>query len=147
MGFDLIPIRTNGQIADVSWWNTIRQYLINYFPNIGAQTVFTIANNQSSPANITGLVLDKTLYGFYKIQYTYFRQTSSENERVYGYINCHYNSITDVWTCDDKQDGGDLGWVGFDVSGQQLQYTSSNMSGTGYVGTLTYKIENSFNIE
>jgi hypothetical protein len=147
MGFDAIPIRTNGQIADVSWWNTIRQYLINYFPGLDIQTLFTIANNQSAAANITDLVLDKTTYGFYKIAYTYYRSTNTNNQRVFGYLFAHFNASTDAWTLDDKQDGGDIGGVEFSISGEQIKYTSDNMSGTGYVGKLTYKIENAFNIE
>lgn len=148
MSFNSIPIRQNADISDTSWWNTIRTELINFFGG-GAipQTVFTIANNQSSAADITGLVLDKASYGFYKIPYTYFRRTDSANERVYGVIYCHYNVETDTWTLDDKPEGGDLGGVEFSISGQQIQYASSNMAGASYEGTLTYKIENAFGIE
>jgi hypothetical protein len=100
----------------------------------------SIANNQASPANLTGLTLDYTTYQSVKIYFEIKRTTSTSQRISNGYLTATYNSISGVWsiTPGGTFDGDDPG-VAFDVSGQQITYTSDNQSGANYVGQIKLK--------
>jgi len=93
------------------------------------ETQFTIANNQSSVADITGLVFDSDDVGAAFITYWVQRKHTSPNSEVVeaGEIYVSYSS-TDDWSL-TRNSVGDAGLtITIDTDGQ-LQYTSSNISG------------------
>lgn len=49
---------------------------------ISRKTTFTLANNQSSVANVTGLVFDKTVYRSVHIRYQIYRSASGGSTRA-----------------------------------------------------------------
>ena len=65
--FAAIPARLNDQQTDASWWNILATAGINIETILGigggaiTETTFSFANNQSSPANVTGLLFDHTV--------------------------------------------------------------------------------------
>jgi len=116
---------------------------------IVSQTSFTIANNQSSAANITGLIFNPTLFRGVKIEYSIYRQTdtASSARAQIGQLRFVYNTQAASWLLSDDFAGQDAG-VTFEVddSTGQVRYTSSDISGTGYVGSLKYSVIKTFGV-
>jgi hypothetical protein len=116
---------------------------------IVSQTSFTIANNQSSAANITGLVFDPTLFRGIEIKYSIYRQTDTalSAKAQMGQLRFVYNTQAASWAMSDDYAGQDAG-VEFsidDVSGQ-IKYISSDITGANYVGTLKYSLTKTFGV-
>lgn len=116
---------------------------------IVSQTSFSIANNQTSAANITGLVFNPSLFRSVKLEYSLYRQTDdalSARAQV-GQLRFVYNTQAATWLLSDDFAGQDAG-VSFevdDITGQ-VKYTSSNISGANYVGTLKYSVIKTFGV-
>lgn len=150
MSFSDIPVRSNSQTVDASWWNTIRTALVNVFGSgLTTETQFTIANNQGAAADVTGLVFDKDSLVQVRIEYRLMQRDDAENRVTYGQLVAFYNSEDDSWTLDDNPDGGDLSGVTFsiddaDTSAAQIQYTSDDMSGGNEARTMRHKVVLSF---
>lgn len=116
---------------------------------IVSQTSFTIVNNQSTPANITGLIFNPTLFRGVKIEYSIYRQTDTASSAVaqMGQLRFVYNTQAGVWLTSDDYAGQDAG-VTFtiDNTSGQIQYTSTDITGTNYVGTLKYSLIKTFGV-
>lgn len=100
----------------------------------------TIANNQVAAANVTGLSLDSSSYKSVKIFFELRRKTDTTELVSNGYLTAIYKDSTAAWdiTGEGTIDGDDDG-VSFSMSGANVQYTSSNMSGGNYTGTMRIK--------
>lgn len=145
--FSSIPIRSNADtgLVDASWWNTIRTALVNYVGAGGMEeTQFTIADNQSSYQDVTGLLLDSTLTRAAQIQYTIYRTNGSAERREMGIIFCFYKAVAAVWSFevnswgDDSLGNGTISAPLNLTSAGQVQYKSDSMGGT-YSGKIRYK--------
>lgn len=116
---------------------------------IVSQTSSTIVNNQSTPANITGLIFNPTLFRGVKIEYSIYRQTDTASSAVaqMGQLRFVYNTQAGVWLTSDDYAGQDAG-VTFtiDNTSGQIQYTSTDITGTNYVGTLKYSLIKTFGV-
>ena len=105
----------------------------------------TIANNQSSLANITGLILDTSLGTSFDVAVEITRQTGSGFRKCMGSLKCYYDSnalamkITPVFYGDDAVVDFDAAQIGVTTQ-YQLKYKSDNMSGTGYAGTIKFAL-------
>jgi hypothetical protein len=109
---------------------------------------FTIANNQASAANVTGLVIDPGTYRGAFIDYSIYRQTDTGSSALaeIGQLRLVYNTQATTWHLSDDFSGHNAG-VTFSVSGSgQIQYTSTNIAGANYAGTLKYNIRNQFGV-
>lgn len=143
--FDAIPIRDNGLTeVDASWWNSIRTALINAFGDqINAQTPFTIADDQSSLADIAGLVFDEAEVIFFKMRYSIFRTDGSSPRRETGIFEAAWDEATSSWLYKREAISGNALNMGADslqiTAAGQVQYKSDSMGGT-YSGTIVYKI-------
>lgn len=120
---------------------------------IVSQTSFSIANNQSAPANITGLIFNPALFRGVKIDYSIYRQTDTlgSARAQMGQLRFVYNTQEAKWLLSDDFAGQDAA-VTFevdDVSGQ-VKYTSSDLdlanSNPNYVGTLKYSLIKTFGV-
>lgn len=120
---------------------------------IVSQSSFSIANDQSSPADITGLVFNPALFRGVKIDYSIYRQTDTlgSARAQMGQLRFIYNTQEAKWLLSDDFAGQDSG-VTFeidDVSGQ-VKYTSSDLdpanSNPNYVGTLKYSVIKTFGV-
>lgn len=142
---DLIPLRSNADDVDSSWWNSIRTaigamlgYGITY-----SSTPFTIADNQSSYADITGLVFDKDSYQAVKVWYTIFRTDATTPRREVGFFWLMYDS-TNGWTLSRTSEiPGSMDALNIAdslavTSAGQVQYKSDSMGGT-YQGFMQWK--------
>jgi hypothetical protein len=116
---------------------------------IASQSTFTIANNQSSATNITGLLFNPSLFRGIKIEYSIYRQTdtASSARAQMGQLRFVYNTQAGVWYMSDDYAGQNAG-VEFSIDNAtgQIQYTSTNISGTNYVGTLKYSLSKTFGV-
>lgn len=115
---------------------------------IASQVTFTIANNQSSLANITGLLFNPATFRGIKIEYSIYRQTdtASSARAQIGQLRFVYNTQAATWYMSDDYAGQDAG-VTFSITpAGQIQYTSTNITGTNYVGTLKYSLIKTFGV-
>ncbi len=97
-----------------------------------------ILNNQSSPLDIEGLLLNSATYKSVKIFFEVFRKTSASEIVANGFLTATYKTGTGSWdiTPEGTFDGDNHGLT-FSVSAAgQVKYVSSNMSGTGYGGKI-----------
>lgn len=113
------------------------------------QTSFSILNNQSSPANITGLVFDPTLFRGVELKYSIYRQTDTalSAKAQMGQLRFVYNTQAASWLMSEDFAGQNAG-VEFsidDVTGQ-ITYVSSDITGTNYTGTLKYSLIKTFGV-
>jgi len=154
--FDTIPVRSNGDITPVtaSWWNIIRTQLVAFEALFGggatAEAQFTVANNQSSAADVTDMVLDKTTYAGGLIWYSVAVRDDTEGRRETGFIHITYEAETDAWDVsqETKVSIGTISGVVFTItSAGQVQYTSANLTGGGYTGKMRWKFLDTFAIE
>lgn len=96
------------------------------------QGSFTVANNQSSPANVTDFVLNPAEGEFAKVDYSIVRKHTSPDTylRESGLFYIQYNDDTSTWTITGETFAGTDAEVDLSVSGNQVQYESSNITGT-----------------
>lgn len=140
--FSSIPVRENSDDVDASWWNTIRTKLVTFFgAGINDPQTFTIADNQSSYADITGLLLDSSTYTYYEVFYTIIRSDGTNKRRERGFLYFSYDS-QNGWAMNRDSGNADALNMGVDsiaLSSEQAQYKSDSMGGT-YAAQLTWQI-------
>jgi len=104
------------------------------------ETQATIANNQTTFADVIGLVFDSSVTTSAQATYVIERNTDSITKLVEtGTIRVFYNSQTDDWDM-DRTFTGDAEMTDIDIdSDGQVQYKSSNESGSNYIGTIIFK--------
>lgn len=125
---------------------TAIQTMLKIGPSVNPFT-FAIVNNQASAIDVTGVVFDKTKQKAVNFKMYLYRVSSLENLLEVGDLWMVYNAGTDTWSAEVQSLGSDAG-VTFTVTATgQLQYTSTNVSGTGYVGTLTLAHEKQVNFD
>lgn len=147
-----LAIRENGKKIYASWFNDIRTKLLQIFGS-GAvsETQFTIADNQSTYQNVTGLIFDKDVVQAVKVEYTIYRTNGSSTERrEVGTLTCTYKPVAAAWTWARVTDTEDEA-LGIDdglkvTTAGQVQYKSDSVGGT-YVGKMRYKVLTSFDKE
>lgn len=108
----------------------------------------SIANNQSSPANVTGLLLDGAVTRSFIVDYAIYRKTDTASSAVAeaGQLRGVYNTQSSTWLMSTDYSGQDSG-VSFSIlSSGQVQYTSSNIAGANYTGSLKCSIRKTFDI-
>lgn len=107
------------------------------------QTVSSIANNVSSPAAVTGLAFNPTLVQGAIVQYAVYRVTGGAGamEAVEtGIMYPGYLPVAGTW--DLPIAGGQGAGVTFTINTNgQVLYTSTNFTGSGYVGTITFRAQ------
>jgi hypothetical protein len=96
-----------------------------------------IANNQSSVTDITGMVLNDSLYRGFTIDYLIWRATDINSKTQYGQLRATYNANTSTWYLSDNYTGENAG-VEFSIALNQVQYTSTNLTGADYNGYIKF---------
>lgn len=109
----------------------------------GGQENFTIANNQSSPANVTGLLLNNAEVRSALVEWNVTRITTSTGA-VARVQRGSFFVVWDgtAWAMTLGPDSGTYAGVDFDIdpSTGQVTYVSDNQSGTPSISTLSYNI-------
>jgi hypothetical protein len=99
---------------------------------------FSLANNISTLTNISGLSFNPSSFLSFGIEYTIVRSTSTQRVCSIGRLSGVYNSASSSWALVEDYAGDNVG-IDFSItSSGQVQYKSSNLSGTSYVGVLKY---------
>jgi hypothetical protein len=106
------------------------------------QTSFTLTNNQSSAANITGLIFDPIGTKAFFLDYFIYRSTGSSGVAQSGQLRGVYNSFTSTWLMSDDYSGENAGITFSILSSGQIQYTSTNIVGS--TSTLKYAPRKTF---
>lgn len=108
----------------------------------GTETQFTLANNQGSQADVTGLVISESTYRAVEIKYTIERRDDTQGFRQMGKLICTFDQFAATWSLADIIDAGSSGptsGVIFAITPSgQITYSSDNFAGTNYVGKLRY---------
>lgn len=105
-------------------------------------TTFTIANNTVSLTNVTGLSFSGIDFRGVIIDYTVYRKTDTALSGVaqIGELKAVFNTQSSTWLMSDTYSGQNSG-VTFSMTALgQIQYTSTNITGATYAGTMTYSI-------
>jgi hypothetical protein len=109
---------------------------------------FTIVNAQLSPANITGLLFDPIVTRSFSLDYVIYRQTDTASSAVAqtGQLRGVYNTQAAIWLMSDDFSGQNAA-VTFSIQPSgQIQYTSSDITGANYIGSLKYNIRKTFGV-
>lgn len=143
-----IPIRSNGQTVDASWWNIIRTILIDVFASIiPNEFQVTIANNAGATA-ISGLIFSSGTTHAVRLITTIYRQTDAPTQiRSFTKLFATFKP-TAGWAIDYQHIGDDPG-VTFTINTTtgQISYASTNIAGANYVGKMRYKTTDTFSVE
>jgi hypothetical protein len=102
---------------------------------------FSVSNNQAVAANITGLAFDSASVRSAIIQYSIYRVTNSNELAETGQLFLIYKNNANTWTVSRQFFGDDAGVTISITTGGQLQYTSTNVTGTGYSGEMTFRAQ------
>lgn len=110
-----------------------------YIESSSVQTA-SILNNTASPTAVTGMLLNGSSYKGAVISYVVDRSTSLSQVVETGTLRAVFKSTTSTWYLDNTalEDAG----VDFTInSSGQILYTSTNISGTSYTGTIIWNLE------
>lgn len=100
-----------------------------------------IANNQAAQADVLNFPqFDSSLVVSVEFLYSIFRRTDSGNKKETGRVYMTWNPDTSTWEVSKigVHEGADVDFFVANVSGTvyKLQYTSDNLAGASYAGTL-----------
>ena len=129
---------------------TVDQVVIQSGGNSSAApNPFTIADNQSSYQNITGMLVDHTANQCAVVEYTIIRSDGTNKRREHGYLYLTYDS-QNGWVLNRTSQGVDAlnkGATSLNVTaGGQVQYESDSMGGS-YQGQMTWSLISAFATE
>lgn len=105
------------------------------------ETQFNLVNNQSSPANITGLLFSTATVRAAFISYSIYRKTTGVGamEAVEsGEIYVAYKAVAGIWEL-VRSSNGDAGVVITIANSGQLQYTTTDYTGTASVSAIKFR--------
>jgi hypothetical protein len=138
--------KQNGQNVDATWWNQLALAGINLeswfgLSGFSGETTFTIANNQSSPANVTGALFNGATQRSFELDYQVYINTTgsgatelSERGKIFG----AYSTVAGTWEITVSGAVGSSGVTFSMTNAGQLQYTSQNTTGTAASSSLHY---------
>lgn len=108
------------------------------------ETTFTIDNNISTPTNVTGLLFSTATVRAAEIDYSVYRRTDSSTSG-----NAESGKMTLIYD-NDAAPGSKWSLVTYGIAGNagvnftitdagQVQYESTNITGTNYSGTMKFR--------
>lgn len=152
MAFSDIPLRDGSEAAKSDWFNTLRAQGVALESTIAAitSTRFDIANNETGPTDITGMLCDETSYRGYTFRYDLKRKTDTASSEVQarGRIQVAYSEEDTEWQIvGNKFWGDDTGVTITLTAAGQFQYASTNISGSNYEGEITFTAQGDLNID
>lgn len=135
----------------------VPQWTVDRVSAVGATTdessypvgAITLANNVTTFTNIAGFVLDTTLGLTYSARVDISRKVTGAEVNQTGILDFTYNSVTQVWEIIPILNGDDTGveYTVTSVLGVEqwiVQYKTTDIAGTGYVGTFKFKVKDIF---
>lgn len=144
--FANVPSRINGTNVDANWWNILAQAGINVEKFLGssgfqAEATFAVVNNQAVAADVTGALFAGAAIRSFEFDYQIYRNTTgagatelAERGKIYGV----YSTVAATWEITIQSVGN--GGVIFSITALgQLQYTSTNITGTAATSVMHYR--------
>jgi len=136
LGFTLL---TSGTDTGDQMYNSILELLKR--GGRAAPIVQAIANNQAAPADVVGFPqFDTTTVKAVECLFDIFRRTGTQHVKETGRLYLTWNSETSVWEISmmSVHDDSNVDFVATLVSGTnfKLQYTSDDLTGASYAGTV-----------
>ena len=125
------------------WINFFRTFYKALYP-LGIEVNFTIVNNQSTAANIDQLQFNYTLVNAVIVEYVVQRCTTGAGTTELieaGAFYVIYKPISATWVLFQQgSTGPSAGGVTFTVTSKgQVQYTSTNITGTQVVSKVAFR--------
>jgi len=97
----------------------------------------TVLENADGPLPVTGLVFDKTVHIGAKVEIHIERETDTQNVQEVGYLAISHDTNDDLWRVSLTSNLDDAG-VTFSITGAGVvEYTTDDLTGSGYSGRLT----------
>lgn len=139
--FEAVLINAGGLLS--SAWTQFFVVISNVLQYVGEEQTFPLANNQSVAADIEPLKLDKSYTSAAFIEYLIQRITSSTNRIQAGILRATYNPDTATWAIAEYGTSGpDASGITFSITSTgQVQYTSSNLAGTGEISRIAFRVK------
>jgi hypothetical protein len=103
-------------------------------------TTFSLTNNQAVAANITGLLFSTSSVRSATISYSIYISSSTTEIAENGRLYLNYKPSAGTWNVSREADE-DAGVVLTITNAGQVQYTTTNIGGTGYLGQIKFKAE------
>lgn len=100
-------------------------------------TNFALTNNQASATNVVGLSFDTSQVRSAIVSYSIYISTNSNELSECGNIYLTYKSASNTWELAQNY-AGTSGVIFSITTAGQVQYTSSNVSGTSYLGKMKF---------
>ncbi len=145
MSFLSTPIRGYGPTAP-SWWNLLRTAGVAIEAFLGAaflgETQVTIANNQVAAADVTGLLFSGAAVRSFCADYQIYRNTTAGgatelSER--GFLLGVFSTVASTWEITSGPAVGDAGVTFTITAAGQVQYTSTNITGTAATSKMKFQ--------
>jgi len=128
----------------VAWQNFFRSLFDRLFP-LGIEQTAVLLNNQATAVDMTGLQFDYRKVNQAIVEYVIQRITGptlSPTELIQtGCFAVVYKPVAGTWNIVSiGSTGPDAAGITFSITtGGQVQYTSSNMTGTANISKITYR--------
>lgn len=103
----------------------------------GSQSSFSIANN-TGPSDVTGLLFNSANIRSARVLFHLERRTDTQDVMEHGEMFIAFNDETSAWEIIIQSHGDDAEVVFSITAGGQIQYTSNDLTGASYAGTLRW---------
>lgn len=117
--------------------NQLKDAILALIGSGGTQSSIAIANN-TGPSDVTGLVFNSANIASARILYHLERKTDSQDVMEHGELHVAFNNEDNSWTITQVSYGDDAEVVFSITAAGQVQYTSNDLTGTTYTGTLRW---------
>lgn len=134
------PIADALGYLNTAWEYFFRDLFKRIYP-LGSEEQFTLVNNQSSAADVTGLKFSPRGVTCVFFEYFIQRITNSSELSEAGLILFTYNPTSEDWSSSVvTQNNPDDAGVAFSITeAGQVQYTTTNQSGASLISSLYYR--------
>lgn len=118
-------------------FNQMKDAILTLIGNGGTQSSVAIANN-SGPLDVTGLVFNSANIAAARVLFHLERRTDSQSVTEHGEFHIAYDNENNSWSIVTVSHGDDAE-VSFTITAAgQVQYTSNDLTGTTYSGTIRF---------
>lgn len=125
---------------DATAWAKEVTDVLNFLQSPGdiVNSIATINNNQTLPLDVVGMVFSSANTRNARVTYQVKRSVTGTVLIQSGTLFLDWNPQTSSWILTHDYTAGDAGVVFSVLPSGQVQYTSSNMTGSGYVGEIKF---------
>lgn len=140
---DKDPISDSNGIVSMTWFEFFR-LVRDFLAPLGVERSATLANNQTTAADITGMSFDLNVTSHVAVEYVIQRITTGTGATELIQAGCFhlvYKPVAKVWVIVVIGSPGpsDAG-ITFSITAKgQVQYTSSNITGTASISRIAWR--------